>query len=107
GLGHGHPAAVGAEPPLQHPLRLALLLRDEADDILVQALGGLDDLDGRLEAVLVLVDIDTPHLVDGLLYSGHEFRLSRSELALLCLSGHRAAARCNMRPRLYESPHVP
>src|SRR6266705_1124277 len=37
GLGHVQPVAVGVEPPLEHPLRLALLRRDETDDVLAQA----------------------------------------------------------------------
>ena len=38
---HRQPAPVGLEAPVEQPLRLALLGRDEADDVLVEALGGL------------------------------------------------------------------
>src|SRR6185503_2008118 len=37
-LRHALPAPEGLEPPLQHPRRLALLLGDEAHDVLVEAL---------------------------------------------------------------------
>ena len=46
-LGHGLPAPEGLEPPLQHPGRLALLRRDEAHGVLVEALGRLHALDRR------------------------------------------------------------
>src|SRR2546425_7188184 len=45
GLGHLHPVAVRLEAPVEHPFRLALLRRDEPDDVLAQARGndlGLD-----------------------------------------------------------------
>ena len=46
-LAHGQPAPIGVEPPLQHPFRLALLRRDEADGVLGQALRGLLGFDQR------------------------------------------------------------
>ena len=55
---HLQPAAIGLEAGLQHPGRLVLLVRDEADDVLVQALGRIFGLDVGREAVLVLVDVD-------------------------------------------------
>ena len=70
-LGHGQPAAIGIEPPCQHPFRLALLRRDEADDVLAQPLGRLIGFDVGDESVFVLVDIDEADLVDGFLYGGH------------------------------------
>ena len=36
---HGQPGAIGLEPPFEHPFGLVLLGRDEADRVLVQALG--------------------------------------------------------------------
>src|SRR2546430_1450234 len=52
-LGHLQPVAVGPQPPLEHPLRLALLGGDQPDDVLVQA--GWNDvgLDVGDEPVLV------------------------------------------------------
>src|SRR5690606_8281214 len=66
-LRHGAPAAVGFEPPLEHPLRFALLARDEAADVLVDALRGHHHRQLRLETVLVLVDVDLPDLLARLL----------------------------------------
>jgi hypothetical protein len=53
-LHHLLPTREGFEPPLDHPRRLALLLRDEADHVLAEA--GLDDvhLDVGGEAELVI-----------------------------------------------------
>ncbi len=76
-LAHGQPALIGVEPPRQHPFRLVLLGRDEADRVLGQALGGLVRFDQRLEAILVLVDVDAPDLIDGLLYCRHSSLRSR------------------------------
>ena len=39
GLLHGQPVPVGLEAPFQQPLRLVLLGRNQADDVLVQAAG--------------------------------------------------------------------
>jgi hypothetical protein len=72
-LAHGQPAAIGVEPPLQHPGGLVLLRRDEADGILGQALGGLVGFDIGDEPVLVLVDIDVADPLDGLLHGRHFF----------------------------------
>ena len=55
---HGQPALIGIEAPLEHPLRLALLGRDEADHVLGEALRRLLHLDVGLEPVLILVDVD-------------------------------------------------
>ena len=67
-LAHGEPAPIGVEPPGEHPVGLALLGRDEADDILGQALGGLVGFDQRLEPILILVDVDAADPIDGLLH---------------------------------------
>ena len=48
-----HPR-IRLEPPIEQPLGLALLGRDEADDVLAQALGGFIGFDIGYEAVLVL-----------------------------------------------------
>ncbi len=71
GLAHGQPAPIGVEPPGEHPLRLVLLRRDEADDVFGEPLGGLVGFDVRLEPILVLIDVDTANLIDGLLYGRH------------------------------------
>src|SRR6185312_1880412 len=55
GLAHLQPAAEGAEPPFQHPFRLALLGRNEAHRVLVEALGREIHLDVGDEAVFVLL----------------------------------------------------
>ena len=68
---HGQPAAIGLEPPLEQPVGLALLRRDEADDLLVEALRGLDRFDVGVEAVFVLVDVDLADAGDGLLHCRH------------------------------------
>ena len=70
-LAHGQPAPIGVEPPFEHPGRLVLLRRNEADGVLVQALRGLLGFDGRLEPILVLVNVDPADLIDGLLYGRH------------------------------------
>ena len=46
-------------------------MRDETDDIFGEALGGLLGFDIRYEAILVLVDVDTANLIDGLLHGRH------------------------------------
>ena len=76
-LAHGQPALIGVKPPRQHPFRLVLLGRDEADGVLGQALGGLVRFDQRLEPILVLIDVDAPDLIDGLLYGRHSSLRSR------------------------------
>ena len=76
-LAHGEPAPVGVEPPRQHPFGLVLLRRNETDRILGQALRGLLGFDQRLKAILVLVDVDTADLIDGLLYCRHSSLRSR------------------------------
>jgi hypothetical protein len=51
---HREPEAVRLEAPLEQPLRLVLLLRDETDDVLAEALRDRLGLDVGVEAVLVL-----------------------------------------------------
>jgi hypothetical protein len=53
GLCHGEPVLIGLEPPVEQPVRLALLVGDEPDDVLVEALGRGLGLDVGHEAVLV------------------------------------------------------
>ena len=50
---HREPGAVGLQPPFEHPLRFALLRRDGADDVFVQAGRQCIGVDGGLEPVLV------------------------------------------------------
>ena len=70
-LAHGQPAAIGIEPPGQHPFRLGLLGRDEPHDVLGQALGGLVGFDIGHKPVFVLVDVDAANPLDRLLYGRH------------------------------------
>src|SRR5262249_14675355 len=70
-LTHGQPAPVGAETPLQHPVRLALLVRDETDHVFREALGGPFGFDLGCKAVFVLVDVDSADAVDGFLHGRH------------------------------------
>ena len=52
-LFHREPQAERLEPPLEHPLRLFLLLRDQPDDVLVQPFWNGVGIDVGDEAVLV------------------------------------------------------
>jgi hypothetical protein len=70
-LVESQPAAKRAKPPLEHPLGFVLLRRDQPDDVLVQALGGLVHLDQRLESVFILIDIDLADPIDRVLHSRH------------------------------------
>ncbi len=70
-LPHGQPAAIGVEPPGEHPLGLVLLRRNEPDDIFGQPLGRLIGFDVGDEPVLVLVNVDQADLIDGLLNGRH------------------------------------
>src|SRR5262249_12757878 len=54
---------------------------DEGDDVLVEALRRFAHLDGRLETILVLVDVDSSHLIDRLLNCWH-----RALILFACLS---------------------
>ena len=53
GLLHREPQAVSLQPPLQQPVRLLLLFRDQPDDALVETLGDRLRLDVGVKAVLV------------------------------------------------------
>ena len=56
-LGHGEPMAIGLQAPVQQELGLALLARDEADHVLVQARRDGVRFDVGVEArLVVLVD---------------------------------------------------
>src|SRR5262245_16057125 len=96
-LAHRLPAAVGLEPPFQHPGRLVLLLGDEGDDALVEALRRLDDLDGGLEAILVLIDVDPSDLIDRLLNCWHRALTLFSYCGLALVV---ALRRCSKPPRV-------
>ena len=69
---HGQPAAISVKTPFEQPFRLVLFGRDEADNILAEALGGLVGLDIRHEAVFIGLDLDRTDAVDGLLDSRHK-----------------------------------
>src|SRR6185312_17098828 len=71
------PAPIGLKPPGEHPLRLALLGRDKADDILGKPLRGLVGFDIGDESVLVLVDVDAADPLDRLLDGRHSLLRSR------------------------------
>ena len=58
--GAGEAPAEGGQAPLQHPLRLALLARDQPHDVLVHPLGRELGLDVGFPAILVLA-----HRADG------------------------------------------
>ena len=70
---HGQPAAIGLQPPLQHPGRLVLLCGNEADGIFRQPARGLVGLDKRLKSISILVDVDPPDAIDRLLDGWHSF----------------------------------
>ena len=76
-LGHGQPAAIGLQPPLQHPGRFVLFRRNEADGIFRQPLRGLVGLDQRLKSISILIDVDPANPVDRLLYGRHSILRSR------------------------------
>ena len=78
-LAHGQPAFVGIEPPRQHPVRFVLFRRNEAHDIFGQALRGLFRFNQRLKSVFVLIDVDAPDLLDGLLHCRHSSLRSRGQ----------------------------
>src|SRR5262249_1251855 len=70
-LALGEPVARGFEPPLEHPLGLVLLARDETHRVFGETLRGLLRFDQRLESVFVLVDIDQADPIDRLLHGRH------------------------------------
>ena len=76
-LVHGLPALESVEPPRQHPFRLILFRRDETHGVFGKALGRLFRFNQRLKSVLVLIDVDAPDLLDGLLHCRHSSLRSR------------------------------
>ena len=76
-LMHGEPAAIRIEPPVQHPFRLVLLCRDEADGVFGKAFRRLLGFDLGLESILILVDVDPADLVHRLLHCRHSSLRSR------------------------------
>ncbi|MNL26130.1 hypothetical protein D3C87_1476420 [compost metagenome] len=76
-LFHRQPALVSLKTPFQHPFRLLLLGRDEADNLFRKALRGLVDFDLCLEAVFILVHIDLADLIDRFLNRCHVVLQSR------------------------------
>src|SRR4029077_11053872 len=67
-LAAGGSALIGVEHPRQHPFGLALLRRNEPDGVFAKALRGLLRFNQRLESILILIDVDTAELVDGLFH---------------------------------------
>ena len=108
-LAHGEPAAIGLEPPLEHPLRLVLLRRNEADGVLGEAFRGLLGFDQRLESVLVLVNVDLTDLIDGLLYGRHLTPPQRFQGPRGLSVGYGVCSRGNLAPAVMRrgpvSPH--
>src|SRR5690606_2792865 len=84
-LNHVTPARIGFQPPVEHPLRFALLLRNEADNVLAETARRLDRFDLGFEAVLVLIDVDLADLVNRLLNCCHS--------TYLCVQPAKAASR--------------
>src|SRR6476660_8480037 len=76
-LPHGLPTLIGLQPPVQHPLRLAFLGRNETDSVFGKPLGSLLGFDIGDEPVFILVNVDTADLFDGLLYGRHSSLRSR------------------------------
>src|SRR5262249_43246523 len=66
-LAHSQPAPIGLEAPGQHPVRLALLARYETDRVFRKTLRRFLGFDLGLKAILVLINVDTADLIDGLL----------------------------------------
>src|SRR5215475_6873710 len=91
-LAHRQPAAIGFQPPGQHPLRLVFLARDESDRVFRQALWGLFGFDLGLEPILVLINVDTADLFDGLLYGRHSSLRSRLQGPRVGFVGYGARA---------------
>ena len=54
GRGEGEPVTVGLEAEVEHPVGLAFLARDEADDVLVEAYGDDVGVDIGDEAVFIV-----------------------------------------------------
>src|SRR5688572_769378 len=70
-LAHRQPVAIRLQPPVEHELRLALLARDQCDDVLVQAGRNGVGFDVRDETVPVLLtDQGFEGLVAGV--AGHD-----------------------------------
>ena len=61
---HGLPASISVEPPFEHPVRLALFGRDEADGIITDPLGRLVGFDAGGEPVFILVHLNGTDLLD-------------------------------------------
>jgi hypothetical protein len=72
-LGHRAPALVGLKPPFEQPFRLALLGRNETNDVFVQPFGGHDRFNLGREAVLILIDVDFFDAFNGFFDSRHRF----------------------------------
>ena len=85
---HRQPVAVRLQPPLEQPVRLALLGGDEADDVLVQPGRHRLRLDVGDEAVLVLCSAAAHHRGDALdetaeAILGHAGRAQHESVAAL------------------------
>ena len=75
---HRQPQAIRLQAPLEQPLRLVLLLRDQPDDVLVEPLGDRLGFDVGEEAVFVLA---CGEFFDGFSGCGHDGYLSSCQLS--------------------------
>src|SRR5262245_40518291 len=91
-LAHGQPSTVRLEPPGKHPLGLVLFAGDETDGVFRKALRRLLGFDFGLEPILVLINVDTADLVDGLLYGRHLSLRSRLQGPRVGVVGYGARA---------------
>ena len=71
-LFHRLPTTKSLKPPFQQPFRLVLLLRNEPDRVLAQALRGEIGLDRADEAIFIRVDVNRAYAIDGLLVGRHK-----------------------------------
>ena len=91
---HLEPGAIGLQPPVEHPLGLVLLGRDEADRVFVEALGREFLLDVGDEAPFVILRDLLLELavLDGLVHRASSVRLHCAERA-----AHRVADDAHVR----------
>src|SRR6202042_3281996 len=78
---HRLPTTKSLEPPVEQPFRLNLLLRNEPNGVLSQALRGQIGLDRADEAIFVSVDLNRAYAIDGLLDGRHELLLLASPVS--------------------------
>ena len=82
------PMTVGLEPPLQHEFRLALLLRDQADDVLIQTWRHCVGFNVGIEAVFVFL---VSQFMDLLCFGRHSNSYKSSIFIRMPVSGRSQA----------------